>query len=349
MSSFNNSMNGNVAGTSFAEQLIYLSLAVYFYNTYKVALHYKLDDMEYDIAIPELNTLIECQSALHISQNHQKNDKLKQNYCKEHSIRLIQIMNYDKTSDKVQIDYQNNYITFGCTSAYNKEPVDKVLTPNGLLDFEKVKNQKNTHCRHIFAIYSLISLIEGKPVDVNKFCSLPWKLIWNKAQAESINKILPFENSLASKDKLIKEYRGLVKYGYINPREISLGSHEYADWKCSTCGNQWQSDVSSRTKLNRGCPKCSAEKATIKGSITKSICKDTSKSFFAKCNSLVPFIKANSMQEKEAISKKIYANSKAKTITLICPHCQKERIIQPFNLKGNLNLRCMHCKRLFIE
>lgn len=279
MSNFNNSFRNNAAPTtSFAEQLAYWVVKSYFYNQYDVQLHYKLGPYEFDIAIPELKTLIECQSALHASQNHQMNDKLKQDYCKEYNIRLITLMNYDATSDKVQIDYPNNYITFGCTGTYNNKPVNKVLAPNGLLDFEKVKNQRNTHCRHIFAIYNIISLIEEKPADVNKFCSLPWKMIWNKAQSESINKILPFENSLASKDNLVKEYRGLVKYDYINPRDISIGSGEYANWECSTCGYKWQAIIYNRTILNSGCPKC----GYIKRGITQSICTDTSKSFFAK-------------------------------------------------------------------
>ena len=340
-SSFNNGIGSN--GTSFAEQLIYWSLTAYFYNTYKVALHYKLDAYEFDISIPDLNIVLEVQSMLHASQNHQKNDKLKQNYCREHNIRLITIMVW-KDSSKVQVNYQTDYIEVGCVSRHNNKPVDKVLAPNGLLDFEKVKNQKNTHCRHIFAIYMLISLIEGKPADVNKFCSLPWKLIWNKTQSESVNKVLPFENSLASKDNLVKEYRGLVKYGYISPREISIGSYESANWECSTCGHKWEARIKDRVLKNEGCSKC----GYIKSSIAQSTCKEIQKSFFAKYKSLVPFIKANSMQEKEDAAKKLYASS-TKYITLICPHCLTERILKPVNLKGNTNIRCKYCKELFIE
>lgn len=342
--SFNNGMGGN--GTSFFEQLTYWTIKAYFYNQYDVQLHYKLGAYEFDVAIPALNIIIECQSTLHA--NSIEMDKAKQNYCKEHNIRLITLMNWQDNL-KVQINYQTDYIEVGCAAYANKEPVDKVLTSNDLLDFEKVKNQGNTHCRHIFAVYNAISLIEGKPADINKFCSLQWKLIWNKAQAESINKILPFENSLASKDKLVSEYRGLVKYGYINPREISLGSHEYTNWECNTCGYKWQAIVKSRTILNTECPKCAAKIASKKISITQSICKDISKSFYAKYKSLVLFIKANSMQEKEQLAKSTYASSEVKTITLICPHCQKERIITPHRLHEATNIRCRHCKRLFIE
>lgn len=341
MSSFNSNGNNASAGTSFFEQLAYWTIKSYFYNQYEVQLHYKLGDYEFDIAIPELNTLIECQSALHV--NSIKMDKIKQDYCKSNNIKLITVMNWQDTS-KVKVNYQTDYVEFGCISRDNSKSVDKVLAPNDLLDFEKVKNQKNTHCRHIFAIYNAISLIEGKPADVNKFCLLPWKLIWNKAQAESINKVLPFENSLASKDKLVKEFRGLVKYPEISPRSISLGSNEYANWECGTCGHKWQAVIYNRALRNKGCPKCSI----IKGGITKSICKDIQKSFYTKYKSLVPFIKANTQKEKEDTAKKIYACS-TKYIALICPHCQKDKVIQPFKLHGVTNVRCDNCKRLFIE
>ena len=348
--SFNNNFRNNAsAGTSFFEQLCFWTLAAYFYNIYKVSLHYKLDNMEFDIAIPELNTLIECQSTLHASKTHQKNDKLKQDYCKEHNIRLITLMNYDATSDKVQVNYQNNYIAFGCISNYNKETVDKVLAPNGLLDFKKVKNQGNTHCRHIFAVYNAISLIEGKPADINKFCNLLWRNIWNKAQSESINKVLPFENSLASKDNLVKEYRGLVKYGYISPREISLGSGELANWECSSCHYKWTAIIRNRAVLNTGCSKCADKIASIKSGIAQSICKDIQKSFYSNCKSLVPFIKATNQKEKEAIAKKTYASSNVKKIELQCPHCNTLKYIIPNRLQGATNVRCSKCKRLFIE
>ena len=69
-SSFNNGIGSN--GTSFFEQLTYWTIKAYFYNQYEVQLHYKLGAYEFDIAIPELNALIECQSGLHTSKTHQE-------------------------------------------------------------------------------------------------------------------------------------------------------------------------------------------------------------------------------------------------------------------------------------
>lgn len=344
MNNFNNGFGNNAAPTtSFAEQLIYLSLTAYFHNTYKVALHYKLDAMEFDVGIPDLNIVLEVQSMLHASQNHQKNDKLKQAYCKEHNIKLITIMVW-KDSSKVQINYQTDYIEVGCSGLYIRDSIEKVLLPDNKLDFNIIKLQKNEHSRCIAAIYALLMLITDKKVDIKHFCNLPWAKIWQTSINNSVDATLHFENSLASRPDLVKEYRGLVKYGYINPREISIGSNEYANWECNTCGHKWKAIIESRTLKNEGCSKC----GYIKSGITQSICKDISKSFYTKYKSLVPFIKANSMQEKEDLSKKLYASS-AKYITLICPHCQKEKIVIPHNLKRATNVRCSNCKRLFIE
>lgn len=341
-SSFNNGIGSN--GTSFFEQVAYWVIKTYFYNQYDVQLHYKLGAYEYDIAIPKLNTLIECQSGLHVSQNHQKNDKFKQDYCKANNIKLITIMNWQDSS-KVQVNYQTNYIEFGCYGTTIRDSVQKVLLPDNTLDFNKIKLQGNEHSRYIAAIYALLMLITNQKVDTEHFCNLTWAKIWQTSINNSIDATLQYENSLASRPDLVKEFRGLIRYPEIQPRSISLGSHELANWECSKCNYKWQARIVDRALKNNGCPKC----GHIKGGITQSICTDISKSFFAKYKSLVPFIKANSTQEKEQIAKSIYMGSNVKKIEIQCPHCNKLKIITPHRLHGATNIRCSKCKRLFIE
>lgn len=341
MSSFNSLRNNAAPTTSFAEQLIYWTIAAYFYNTYKVYLHYKLDTYEFDIAIPELNTLIECQSRLHV--NSTKMDKIKQDYCKSNNIKLITVMNWQDSS-KIKVNYQTDYIEVGCPGVNIRDSIEKVLLPDNKLDFNKVKLQKNEHSRYIAATYALLMLIIDKKVDIEHFCKLPWHQIWQTSLNKSVDATLPFEKSLASRPDLLKEFRGLVKYDYISPREISLCSNEYANWECGTCGHKWQADVKNRVVLNNGCPKC----GYTKSSIAHSTCKDIQKSFYTKYKLLVPFIKANSIQEKEDLAKKLYASSH-KQLTLICPHCQKERIVVPHSLQGAANIKCKECNRWFIE
>lgn len=346
MNNFNNNFRGNSSGTSFFEQLTYWVVKTYLYDKYEVQLHYKLDTYEFDIAIPELNILIECQSRLHV--NSVEMDKVKQSYCSEHNIRLITIMNWQDSS-KVQINYQKDYIEFGCASKCIRDSIQKVLLSNNILDSNKIKLQKNEHSRYIAATYALLMLITNKKVDIEYFSKLPWTKIWQTSINNSIDATLSFENSLASRPELVKEFRGLIKYPEIQPRSISLYSHEPADWECLNCNYKWKAIIENRTFKNTKCPKCSAKIAGKKVSITKSICKDISKSFYAKYKSLVPFIKANSMQEKEQTARSIYASSNIKTITLVCPHCQKDRIIYPCNLRGKTNIKCKECYRHFIE
>ena len=46
----------------------------------------------------------------------------------------------------------------------------------------------------------------------------------------------------------------------LNPSEnYTYGSHAKVWWKCNVCGNEWESEIKSRTS-GRGCPKCAKEK-----------------------------------------------------------------------------------------
>lgn len=348
MGNFNNGFRNNASsGTSFFEQLTYWVVKSYIYNQYEVLLHYKIGRMEFDVAIPALNILIECQSALHV--NSIEMDKVKQEYCKANNIKLITLMNYDATSDKVQVNYQNNYITFGCKGTTIRDSIQKVLLSDNTLDFNKIKLQKNEHSRAIAATYALLMLIINKKVDIEHFCNLPWHQIWQTSLNKSVDATLPFEKSLASRPDLLKEFRGLVNYPEIQPRSISLGSGELADWECLNCNYKWQTIIYNRAVSNNRCPKCSAKIASKKISITESTCKDIQKSFYAKYKSLVPFIKATNQKEKEQIAQITYAGSNVKKIQLQCPHCNTLKYIIPNRLHGATNVRCMHCKRLFIE
>lgn len=50
----------------------------------------------------------------------------------------------------------------------------------------------------------------------------------------------------------------------LNPASLTLGSNKKAWWKCSKCSYEWQSVISNRATLHRGCP-CCANKIVVKG------------------------------------------------------------------------------------
>ncbi len=69
-------------------------------------------------------------------------------------------------------------------------------------------------------------------------------------------KILTGYNDFATKHpELLKEWN--YKKNKIDPTKIFSGSKMLAWWKCSKCGNEWQSMIYNRTCKNTGCPACS--------------------------------------------------------------------------------------------
>ena len=46
----------------------------------------------------------------------------------------------------------------------------------------------------------------------------------------------------------------------LNPHEISGGANKKTWWICKECGNSWETSIPVRTKMNGGCPKCSAKR-----------------------------------------------------------------------------------------
>lgn len=52
--------------------------------------------------------------------------------------------------------------------------------------------------------------------------------------------------------------------GEITPFNVTYGSGKKVWWLCNECGNEWESTVSNRTTLGRGCPSCSKNKSKLK-------------------------------------------------------------------------------------
>ena len=69
-------------------------------------------------------------------------------------------------------------------------------------------------------------------------------------------KILTGYNDFATKNpELLKEWD--YEKNEIDPTKIFSGANMLAWWKCSKCGNEWQSMICNRTCKNSGCPACS--------------------------------------------------------------------------------------------
>ena len=70
-------------------------------------------------------------------------------------------------------------------------------------------------------------------------------------------------NNLATKyPHLANEWNTEKNDGH-SPSEFTCGSNQKVWWKCSTCGNEWQSTISHRTN-GRGCPVCAKKRSAEK-------------------------------------------------------------------------------------
>ena len=110
----NRTLNGTgctvckAVGTSYPEQFIYNALKQIFPKTVNRG---KLDEYEFDIAIPELRTCIEYSPTYwHNRVNAVNNDKKKINICKKHNIRLIYIR--EDTYNEYNEVFSEDYICF---------------------------------------------------------------------------------------------------------------------------------------------------------------------------------------------------------------------------------------------
>ena len=46
----------------------------------------------------------------------------------------------------------------------------------------------------------------------------------------------------------------------LDPKILTSGSNKKAWWICKECGHSWETSIPVRTKMNGGCPKCSAKR-----------------------------------------------------------------------------------------
>ena len=67
-------------------------------------------------------------------------------------------------------------------------------------------------------------------------------------------RIIPGINDLKSQyPKLMEEWSDR---NTVDPEKTGAGSHRKAWWRCSTCGNEWETRIELRTLRDHGCPYC---------------------------------------------------------------------------------------------
>lgn len=77
----------------------------------------------------------------------------------------------------------------------------------------------------------------------------------------SNEKVLPGFNDLATKNPSIAKEWNYKKNNGETPSNVLNASNHYYWWKCSKCGNEWRTQVSTRTCQHTGCPACAKRNA----------------------------------------------------------------------------------------
>ena len=85
----------------------------------------------------------------------------------------------------------------------------------------------------------------------------------NAGAEKRINNVIASKGSLATLLPEIATEWHPDKNGDLQPTDVSVGSGKKVWWQCSSCGNEWQAVIASRSK-GHGCPFC-AGLYTVKG------------------------------------------------------------------------------------
>ena len=207
--------------TSFGEQCVFY----YVHNIYNDAINSYKDIfnkmMELDIYIPSIKVGIEYDGILyHNKAKNIERDSRKYSICKKNGIKLIRIK---EISDETKSNKIEDY---------------KIEINNG-----RDVNELNT------AINELLRYL-GKETKVNVEND-KYEILSNLDKRRA--------NLYESFPNIAKEWNYEKNFPLV-PQNVAPHSNVKVWWKCSKCGNEWQSLINNRVGNRRGCPYCSHQK-----------------------------------------------------------------------------------------
>lgn len=208
---------------SFMDFALYLILKDKFSNT---EYQFKVNNMSFDIGIPEIETVIEYQgryyhSNKYNSYNVEKRDIEKRKFVE--SFKNIKYITINETYGGETIHTVGNDIYFNANNI-NKENSLK----NIVIELEKILNIK-IPIRDDIVTYATQRL-----------------------------KLKEISDSLATKyPELVKEWN-FEKNGELKPTQLKPKSNKKVWWQCSKCGYEWQISPAHRTSSGTGCARCVA-------------------------------------------------------------------------------------------
>ena len=208
--------------TSFGEQAIFF----YIKKVFRDALNgYRLlegSTMELDIFIPSINVAIEYDGGRwHSSNAAYKKELKKYDFCKKNNILLYRVK-------------ENN-------NQHWEDVADKIYY------VEKVVRND---------IVGLEKVIKYLIKDISPFVNLDINV--KRDRNEILSYLTPINPSLADERPDVAEKWNFERNGTLKPNMFTVSSNEIVWWKCSTCGNEWETSINSMTREGRfGCAICS--------------------------------------------------------------------------------------------
>lgn len=156
------------------------------------------------------------------------------------------------------------------------------------------------------------------------------------------NKHISLKKWCEQKDKyLLKEWD--YQKNTIKPSDVGCKSHKRVFWICSK-GHSWQSIISNRVRLHRGCPYCSNQKVLDGFNDLKTVDPNLAKEWDNKRNKIKPTeITIGSKKYAWWICSKGHswnAQIKSRHNGVGCPYCANKKVLKGYNdlktVKSNL-------------
>lgn len=228
----------NNNGTSLPEIAIFICFKEIFKNTKN---RIKINNIEYDICVPELNLLIEY-DGMPWHEDREEKDRKKYLFAKNNGYCFLRIVEYNRNS---------------------KRKGHRVYNEENVIYLEKYPKMQET----CYNIQKYISKLYNKHIIFNDLDSI-------EQRALEYSKTIERKNSLGFMFPEIAKEWNYEKNGKLSPFDFSSHSSYIVWWKCQN-GHEWQAAIHSRTrKLSTGCPACSGNSVLIGVNDLKSLRPD---------------------------------------------------------------------------